>query len=69
MTGFLFLSNDRPDIIFEDGSVYGALHCGDCIEAYFNQWVSARLEYTDNWVLVIHNNVYSIVYGTYVRIP
>ena len=31
MIGRLIWNQDRPDIIFDTGTLYGGLHCGDCI--------------------------------------
>ena len=54
MTGILIKLNDRPDIIFENGTFYGdaALDC--CLSVFKENvgWVPVRLEFTDDWVLV-----------------
>ena len=54
MTGILIKLNDRPDIIFENGTFYGGLHCGECLSVFKENvgWVPVRLEFTDDWVLV-----------------
>lgn len=69
MVGILIHLGNRPDIIFEDGTIYGGLHCGECFEVHHNHWISVRLEYTDNWVLVSNTQVYPICYGLRVRMP
>jgi len=39
----------RYDILFEDGSEYGGLHCGDCFEVQLlksaSGWIPTRIEY------------------------
>ena len=54
MTGILIKLNDRPDIIFENGTFYGGLHCGECLSVFKENvgCVPVRLEFTDDWVLV-----------------
>ena len=54
MIGILIKLNDRPDIIFENGTFYGGLHCGECLSIFEKNigWVPVRLEFTDDWVLV-----------------
>ena len=54
MTGILIKLNDRPDIIFENGTLYGGLHCGECFSLCEADtgWVPVRLEFIDDWVLV-----------------
>ena len=34
MIGILIKLNDRPDIIFENGTFYGGLHCGECLSIF-----------------------------------
>ena len=50
MTGILIKTDDRPDIVFEDGSFYGGLHCGECFSVFepSNGWVPVRLEFTED---------------------
>ena len=57
MIGILIKLNDRPDIIFENGTFYGGLHCGECLSIFEKNigWVPVRLEFTDDWVLVDGN--------------
>lgn len=62
--GFIFQNNDRPDIVFEDGTIRGGLHCGDCIELYIGKWTAARIEYDDGWLVVIHGEKQPIPYGS-----
>ena len=38
MIGRLIWNQDRPDIIFDTGALYGGLHCGDC----FACWLDVR---------------------------
>ena len=68
MTGILIDNGDRPDIIFESGFLYGGLHCGDCFEIFSNQWISVRLEYLDDWVIVHDVKPSPIRYGVTVQI-
>lgn len=68
MFGILILNGDRPDIVLEDGTLYGGLRCGDCFRYYDDRWIDVRLEYADGWILV-HNRIYKqIKYGTQVSI-
>lgn len=45
----------RPDIRYQDGSLYGGLHCGNTLEALIRgNWAPTRIEYrqsTDIWYL------------------
>ena len=67
MHGILIFNGDRPDIAFEDGSLYGGLHCGDCLRCYEDGWMDVRLEYgEDGWVFVFHGNCLPLRYGTQV---
>ena len=55
MHGRLFYNPklDRIDIIFDDGTFYDGLHCGECFDVYINhKWVFTRIEMSDNWYLV-----------------
>lgn len=54
MTGILIKLNDRPDIVFEDGTLYGGLHCGECLSIFEEKmgWIPVRLELADDWVLM-----------------
>jgi len=31
MKGILVFNSDRPDIAYKNGTMYGGLHCGDCV--------------------------------------
>ena len=68
MIGILIDNGDRPDIAFESGFLYGGLHCGDCFEILSNQWISVRLEYLDDWVIVHEGKPLPIRYGATVQI-
>ena len=69
MFGILILNGDRPDIALESGTLYGGLHCGDCFRYDDNDgWIEVRLEYRDEWILVHHNQILPIKYGTQVNI-
>lgn len=68
MFGILILNGDRPDIVLENGTLYGGLHCGDCFQYYKNGWVDARLEYEDGWILICDQQVQAIQYGVKVKI-
>ena len=69
MIGRLIWNQDRPDIIFDTGILYGGLHCGDCFACWLDgRWLDVRLEYMNDWVL-IHNGLFVPVrYGVSVRI-
>lgn len=62
MTGILIKLNDRPDIVFEDGTLYGGLHCGECLSIFEEKmgWIPVRLEFTDDWVLIDGSRAKSI---------
>lgn len=62
MTGILIKTDDRPDIVFEDGSFYGGLHCGECFFVFkpSNGWVPVRLEFTEDWVLMQSTGINAI---------
>jgi len=52
--GFLYYDKScgRYDIVFNDGSYYGGLHCGDCFEIHMNgDWTPVRIEYSREWYL------------------
>ena len=56
MIGRFIWDQDRRDIIFDTGALYGGLHCGDCFACWLDgRWLDVRLEYMNDWVLV-HNS-------------
>lgn len=59
MTGILIKLDGRPDIIFENGTFYGGLHCGECFSVFEPDtgWVPVRLEFTGDWVLADGNRI------------
>ena len=60
MIGRLIWNQDRPDIVFDTGTLYGGLHCGDCFACWLDgRWLDVRLEYMNDWVL-IHNGLFVI---------
>lgn len=69
MTGRLIWNQDRPDIAFDTGMLYGGLHCGDCFQCFLNsRWVNVRLEYTTTWTLVCNDCKIPIRYGLLVSL-
>lgn len=69
MEGILIRTGSRPDIILDDGRLWGGLHCGDCFSCLFaDTWVPARLEAQDDWVLVIDDHIVPISFGMRVRL-
>lgn len=72
MTGILIKLNDRPDILFENGTIYGGLHCGECLSIFEENigWIPVRLEFTDNLVLVDGSRAktFLVPYGDYVML-
>lgn len=68
MFGILFFNGDRPDIVLEDGTIYGGLRCGDCFQYYKNSWLNVRLEYNNKWILICNQKIQNIQYGTKVKI-
>lgn len=72
MTGILIKLNDRPDIVFEDGTLYGGLHCGECLSIFEEKmgWIPVRLELADDWVLIDGGRAKSIPvpYGGFVMV-
>ena len=70
MEGILIYNEkiSRPDLVLSDGSLLGGLHCGDCLEVWINgQWLTARLELEDNWVILSKDAVCKLPYGQPVR--
>lgn len=46
-------STNRMDIVFEDGSRFDGLHCGQPLEAKINgKWTPTRIEYGRDWYIV-----------------
>jgi len=44
---------DRMDILYDDGTTEGGLHCGVCLEVKINgRYKPTRLEKSDEWYLV-----------------
>ena len=68
MTGILIQLDDRPDIIFDNGTFYGGLHCGDCFNVQMNQWINVRLEYSDEWVVYYRGKRYPVPFGKRVEV-
>lgn len=68
MTGILIQIDDRPDIVFDNGTLYGGLHCGECFHVYMNQWISVRLEYSDKWVVYYGGKKCPVPFGKRVEI-
>ncbi len=69
MIGRLIWNQDRPDIAFNTGMLYGGLHCGDCFQCWLSGcWLDVRLEYAHDWVLIYNNCTIPICYGVPVRI-
>ena len=72
MTGILIKLNDRQDIVFENGTFYGGLHCGECFSVFEANtgWFQVRLELTDDWVLVDASRAktFPVPYGDHVML-
>ena len=68
MTGILIQNGDRPDIAFDNGTLYGGLHCGECFRLYDGEWLSARLEYDACWILLIDGQAVPVPYGSTVKL-
>ena len=67
MFGTIVSIEGRPDILFENGTQCGGLHCGDCFRYYNGKWLDVRLEYRDHWILVQGNKTIPVVYGSQVQ--
>ena len=53
MTGILIWNGERPDIAFDNGALYGGLHCGECFDAKVRDvWIPVRIEMDEDWYLV-----------------
>ena len=69
MTGRLIWNQDRPDIAFDTGMLYGGLHCGDCFQCWIGgRWLDVRLEYAQDWALIHHHRAEPVCYGALVRL-
>lgn len=54
MEGTLIFNDtiSRPDLVLQNGMLFGGLHCGDRIKLWRNgQWYAVRLEYQDGWII------------------
>ena len=63
MYGTLIEIENRPDVIFENGTLYGGIHCGECFQILLDKWYAVRLELRDDWVLIYKDQVFPISYG------
>ena len=63
MYGILIEFENRSDILFENGTLYGGLHCGECFSVLLDQWYPVRLEYQEDWILIYKNQVLPIPYS------
>ena len=46
-------ASERYDILFDNGSYYGNLHCGNVFDVLqSNEWKKTRIEFSDAWYLV-----------------
>lgn len=61
--GILMHGNNRPDIVYTDGTIRGGLHCGDCIEIFIKEWILARIEYDDSWIIIVNGRKEPVPYG------
>lgn len=72
MTGILIQTGDRPDIAFEDGKLYGGLHCGECFSIFDGSkgWIPVRLELREDWILVANGgrDVFPMPYGSQITL-
>lgn len=68
MFGIIILNGDRPDIVLDDGTLYGGLHCGDCFRYNDGKWIDVRLEYENDWVLVYRGQHLPVKYGVQVQL-
>ena len=72
MIGILVKMDNRPDVIFEDGSFYGGLHCGACFSIFdpVSGWLPVRLEFTEDWVLLEGTGFkpFQVPYGRQVKL-
>ena len=68
MTGILICNGERPDIAFDNGALYGGLHCGECFEIFSDCWKTVRLELYREWVIVEDGKMTPVHYGLRARI-
>lgn len=68
MTGILIWNGERPDIAFDNGMLYGGLHCGECFGVLENCWKEVRLEFSQGWMVVENGKMMPVHYGLRVRI-
>ena len=68
MTGILIWNGERPDIAFDNGALYGGLHCGECFEIFSDCWKTVRLELYRERVIVEDGKMTPIHYGLRARI-
>ena len=68
MTGILIWNGERPDIAFDNGALYGGLHCGECFEIFADCWKMVSLELYREWVIVEDGKMTPIHYGLRARI-
>ena len=68
MKGILVFNNGRPDIAYKNGTMYGGLHCGDCVNCFVDgTWKVVRIEYVNDWVFICDGKVSPIAYGSEVE--
>lgn len=72
MIGILIRLDNHPDIVFENGTFYGGLHCGECFSIFDSNigWVPVRLEFFEDWVLINDNRISKapVPYGAHVML-
>lgn len=68
MMGILIWNGERPDVAFDNGMLYGGLHCGECFEVFVGCWKEVRLELSQGWMVVENGKMMPIQYGLRVRI-
>lgn len=67
MMGILIWNGERPDVAFDNGMLYGGLHCGECFEVFEGCWKEVRLELSQGWMVVENGKMMPIQYGLRVR--
>ena len=64
MKGILVYNNGRPDIAYQNGTMHGGLHCGDCVVCWIDgEWKTTRVEYDDDWFFVCDGKAIPAPYG------